>query len=69
MAKEGITRLSNSPWCPQAVYVLKSNRQIRGFVQLNQLTKKHSYPVPRAEDSRQKLADKTFLKLDLRSAY
>ena len=48
MAKEGIIRPSNSPWCAPAVYVPKSNGEIRicvDFVQLNQCTKKYSYPV------------------------
>ena len=40
------------------------------FVQLNKLTKKDSYPVPRADGPQQKLANKTvFSKIDLRSAY
>ena len=39
-------------------------------IQLNQLTKKDLYPVPRAEGPQQKLAGKTvFSKLDLRNAY
>ena len=54
-------------------YMFKSNGEIRicvDFVQLNRLTKKDSYPVPRAEGPQQKLAGKTvFSKLDLRSAY
>ena len=73
MAQEGIIRPSNNPWCAPAVYVLKSNGEIRicvDFMQLNRLTKKDSYPVPRTEDPQQKLAGKTiFSKLDLRSAY
>ena len=73
MAKEGIIRPSNSPWCAPAVYVPKSNGEIRicvDFVQLNRLTKKDSYPVPRADGPQQKLAGKSvFSKLDLRSAY
>ena len=40
------------------------------FVQLNKLTKKDSYPVPRADGPQQKLANKTvFSKIDVRSAY
>ena len=50
-----------------------SNGEIRicvDFVQLNRLTKKDLYSVPRAEGPQQKLAGKTvFSKLDLRSAY
>jgi len=73
MAKEGIIRQSNSPWCAPAVYVPKSNGEVRicvDFVQLNKLTKKDSYPVPRADGPQQKLAGKKiFSKIDLRSAY
>ena len=40
------------------------------FVQLNRVSKKNSYPVPRIEGPQQKLAGKhVFYKLDLRSAY
>ena len=73
MAKEGIIRLSTSPWCAPAVYVPKSSGEVRicvDFVQLNKVTKKDSYPVPRSEDPQQKLAGKkVFSKLDLKSAY
>ena len=73
MAKNGIIQPSNSPWCAPAVYVPKENGEIRicvDYVQLNRVTKKNSYPVPRADGPQQKLADKcVFSKLDLRSAY
>ena len=73
MAWEGIIRPSNSPWCAPAVYVSKSSGEIRicvDFVQLNKVTKKDSYPVPRSEGPQQKLAGKKiFSKLDLKSAY
>ena len=73
MAKDGIIQPSNSPWCAPAVYVPKENGEIRicvDFVQLNRITKKNSYPVPRADGPQQKLAGKgVFSKIDLRSAY
>ena len=73
MAQEGIIRRSNSPWCAPAVYVPKSNGEIRicvDFVQLNKVTKKDAYPVPRAEGPQQRLANKQiFSKIDLKSAY
>ena len=73
MAQEGIIRPSNSPWCAPAVYVPKSNGEIRicvDFVQLNKVTKKDSYPVPRADGPQLKLANKkVFSKIDLKSAY
>ena len=73
MARDGIIRPSNSPWRAPAVYVPKSNGELRicvDFVQLNRVTKKNSYPVPRADGPQQKLSGKcVFSKLDLRSAY
>ena len=73
MFDEGIIRPSSSPWCAPAVYVPKANGEVRicvDFVQLNKITKKDSYPVPRADGPQQKLANKTiFSKIDLRSAY
>ena len=61
MADAGIIQLSNSPWCAPAVYVPKANGEVCicvDFVQLNKVTKKDSYPVPRADGPQQKLADK-----------
>ena len=73
MADAGIIQPSNSPWCTPAVYVPKANGEIRicvDFVQLNKVTKKDSYPVPRADGPQQKLANKkVFAKIDLKSAY
>ena len=49
MAQEGIIRRSNSPWCAPAVYVLKSNGEIRicvDFVQLNKVTNKMLIQYP-----------------------
>ena len=73
MAKEGTIKPSNSPWCTPAVYVPKSNGEVRicvDFVQLYKATKKDSYPVPRDDGPQQKLANKKiFSKIDLRSAY
>lgn len=72
MERDGIIRPSSSPWRFPAVYVPKDNGEIRicvDYVQLNKVTKKDSYPVPRADRSQQILADKkVFSKLDLRSA-
>ena len=52
MADVGIIQPSNSPCCVPAVYVPKANGEERicvDFVQLNKVTKKDSYPVPRAD--------------------
>ena len=59
--EEGIILPSISPWCAPAVYVPKSSGDIRicvDFVQLNKITKKDSYPVPRSEGPQKKLAGK-----------
>ena len=72
MFDEGIIRSSSSPWCASAVCVPKANEKVRicvDFVQLNKITKKYSYPVPRADGPQQKLANSIFSKIDLRSAY
>ena len=73
MAEGGIIRPSSSPWCAPAVYIPKANGEIRicvDFVQLNKITKKDSYPVPRADGPQQNLANKkVFSKIDLRSTY
>ena len=61
MADAGLILPSNSPWCAPAVYVLKENGEVHicvDFVQLNKVTKKDSYPVPRADGPQQKLANK-----------
>ena len=73
MARDGIIRPSSSPWRFPAVYVPKDNGEIRiciDYVQLNKVTRKDSYPVPRADGPQQMLANKkVFSKIDLRSAY
>ena len=55
------------------MYVPKANGEVTicvDFVQLNKVTKKDSYPVPRADRPQQKLANKkVFSKIDLKSAY
>ena len=53
MASEGIIRPSNSPWCAPAVYTPKNNSEIHicvDFVQLNKVSKKDAYPVPRSTE-------------------
>ena len=73
MAQGGIIRCSNSLWCTPAVYVPKNIGEICicvDFIQLNKVTKKDAYPVPRAKGPQQRLSNKrVFSKIDLRSAY
>ena len=73
MVNDRIIRPSNSPWCAPAVYMPKSNEEVRicvDYMQLNKSTKKDSYSVPRKNGPQQKLAHKqVFSKIDLLSAY
>ena len=63
---EGVIQPGSSPWCAPAVYVPREIRICVDFVQLNRVTKKDSYPVPRADRPIQRLAGKqVFSKLDL----
>ena len=73
MVQKGVIRPSSSPWCAPAVYIPKPNGELRicvDFIQLDRVTKKDSYPVPRADRPNQRLAGKhIFSKLDLKNAY
>ena len=73
MAEEGIIRCGKSPWYAPAVYILKNNGKICiciDFIQLNIVTKKDVYPVPRAEGPQQRLSNKwVFSEIELRSMY
>ena len=66
---KGLSHQARAP----AVYMPKSNGEIRmsvDCVQLNKITKKDSYPVPRTDGPQQKLAHKQmFSKINLQSAY
>ena len=72
MDKEYI-RTSVSPWGAPVLFVKKKDRALRlciDYRQLNKMTVKNKYPLPRINDLFDQVgAAKIFSKLDLRSGY
>lgn len=73
MAQQGVIRPSKSPWCSPVVLVKKKDGSTRFCVdyrQVNEATKKDSYPLPRIDLILEALAgSKWFATLDLQSGY
>jgi hypothetical protein len=71
--KKGYIRPSVSPWGAPVLFVKKKDGTLRLFIdfrQLNNVTIKNKYPLPRIDDLFDQLKDaKMFSKIDLRSGY
>jgi hypothetical protein len=71
--KKGYICPSVSPWGAQVLFVKKKDGTLRLFIdfrQLNKVTVKNKYPLPRIDDLFNQLKDaKIFSKIDLRSRY
>ncbi|KZR97291.1 Uncharacterized protein APZ42_007922, partial [Daphnia magna] len=68
-----VIRYSQSPWASPVVLVEKKNEEIRFCVdyrKLNSISKKDSFPMPRIDETLDKLYEKKFFTtLDLASGY
>jgi hypothetical protein len=73
LLKKGYIRPSVSPWGAPVLFVRKKDGTLRlciDFRQLNKVTVKNKYPLPRIDDLFDQLKDaKIFSKIDLRSGY
>ena len=73
MLQKGYIRPSSSPWGSPAIFVDKKDGSLRMCVdyrQLNDVTIKNKYPLPRIDDLFDQLSGaKVFSKIDLRTGY
>jgi hypothetical protein len=73
LLNKGYIRPSVSPWGAPVLFVKKKDGMMRlciDFRQLNKVTIKNKYPLPRIDDLFDQLKDaKVFSKIDLRSGY
>ncbi|KAL4303331.1 hypothetical protein GQ457_10G013350 [Hibiscus cannabinus] len=73
LQSKGFIRPDTSPWGAPVLFVKKKDGSMRLFIdyhQLNRVTIKNKYPLPRTEDLFDQLKDASiFLKIDLRSGY
>jgi hypothetical protein len=71
--KKGYIRPSVSPWGAPILFVKKKDGTLRLFIdfrQLNKVTVKNKYPLPRIDNLFDQLKDvKVFSKIDLKSSY
>jgi hypothetical protein len=73
MLQKGYIRPSSSPWGSPAIFVDKKDGSLRmcvDYCQLNDVTIKNKYPLPRIDDLFDQLSGaKVFSKIDLRTGY
>ena len=73
LLRKGYIRPSSSPWGSPAIFVGKKDSSIRmciDYRQLNEVTIKNKYPLPRIDDLFDQLSGaKVFSKIDLRTGY
>jgi hypothetical protein len=73
LLKKGYIRPSVSPWGSPVLFVKKKDRTLKlcvDFRQLNKVTIKNKYPLPRIDDLFDQLKDaRVFSKIDFRSGY
>ena len=73
LLRKGYIRPSSSPWGSPAIFVGKKDGSLRmciDYRQLNEVTIKNKYPLPRIDDLLDQLSGaKVFSKIDLRTGY
>nr|GFC50889.1 putative reverse transcriptase domain-containing protein [Tanacetum cinerariifolium] len=73
LSEKGFIRLSSSPWGAPVLFVKKKDRSFRmciDYRELNKLTVKNWYPLPRIDDLFDQLqGSSVYSKIDLRSGY
>nr|GEV30365.1 putative reverse transcriptase domain-containing protein [Tanacetum cinerariifolium] len=73
LSDRGFIRPSSSPWGAPVLFVKKKDGSFRmciDYLELNKLTMKNRYPLPRIEDSFDQLqGSRVYSKIDLRSGY
>ncbi|GKE85788.1 hypothetical protein Tco_1559530, partial [Tanacetum coccineum] len=71
LSDKGFIRPSSSPWGAPVLFVKKKDRSFRmciDYRELNKLTVKNRYPLPRVDDLFDQLQESSvYLKIDLRS--
>ncbi|KAK8939537.1 hypothetical protein KSP40_PGU020868 [Platanthera guangdongensis] len=73
LLEQGYIRPSSSPWCAPVLFVKKKDGSMRlciDYRELNKLTVKNKYPIPRIDDLFDQLVGSVvYSKLDLKSGY
>nr|GFD18934.1 putative reverse transcriptase domain-containing protein [Tanacetum cinerariifolium] len=70
LSDKGFVRPSSSPWGALVLFVKKKDGSFRMYRELNKLTVKNRYPLPRIDDLFDQLqGSSVYSKIDLRSGY